>query len=346
MPYIGDFQQDSTGLVHKFSTRNTTGEASAFTFSTGCVIYKGADTTPSTAGITLTTTFDSIVGFNHVQVDLSSTAFYAAGLDYACMLTSGSVNSVDVSGETLFTFSIENRFSTEAAMDALGQYGVSTVTTGNLDTAVAGLPTTAELDTAVSGIPTTAELDTALASTQHKDNISTALASYGVSTVSSAVQLNIATTALETHGASTHTSTDVFDQSKNAFSTLGIVASIAAVPTTAELDTALASTQHKDNISTALQTYGGSTHTSTDINDEVLDVLTVDTFAEPAQGIPAATNTLSYKLGFIYKSLRNRKTATSTSINIYNDDTTTIDHKRVISESAGTYDEEEIVSGP
>jgi hypothetical protein len=84
----------------------------------------------------------------------------------------------------------------------------------------------------------------------------------------------------------------------------------------------------------------------TSVNVEVLDVLTVDTFAEPAQGAPLATTTILDKLGHLYKSLRNRKTATATQISIFNDDTTTIDHKRTISDNGTTYDEEEIVSGP
>jgi hypothetical protein len=84
----------------------------------------------------------------------------------------------------------------------------------------------------------------------------------------------------------------------------------------------------------------------TQVNAQVLDVLNTDTFAEPAQGIPAATTTLAYKIGFIYKTLRNKKTATATAINIFNDDTTTVDHKRTISDDATTYTEEEIVSGP
>ena len=82
------------------------------------------------------------------------------------------------------------------------------------------------------------------------------------------------------------------------------------------------------------------------INTEVLDVLNNDTFAEPAQGAPAATTTLVDKIGFLYKVLRNRKTSTSTTISIFNDDTTTVDHKRTISDNGTTYDEEEIVTGP
>lgn len=86
--------------------------------------------------------------------------------------------------------------------------------------------------------------------------------------------------------------------------------------------------------------------TAAQVNAEVLDVLNTDTFAEPAQGAPAATTTLVDKIGYLYKTLRNKKTATATTISIFNDDTTTVDHKRTISDDGTTYTEEEIVTGP
>jgi hypothetical protein len=82
------------------------------------------------------------------------------------------------------------------------------------------------------------------------------------------------------------------------------------------------------------------------VNTEVDNALNVTTYAEPAQGIPTATTTLVDKIGYLYKVLRNRKTATATLINIYNDNGTTVDHKRTISDDGTTYDEAEIVSGP
>lgn len=110
MSYIGDFTEDSTGLAHKFTTRNTTGAASAL--SSGLVdIYKGSSTTPTTAGVTLTSTFASVTGFNHIGIDLSSTTFYAANEEYFAMLSQGTVNSVPVAGEVVFSFSIENRYA-------------------------------------------------------------------------------------------------------------------------------------------------------------------------------------------------------------------------------------------
>ena len=74
--------------------------------------------------------------------------------------------------------------------------------------------------------------------------------------------------------------------------------------------------------------------------------LNVDTYAEPAQGTPAATATLVSKIGFLYKSWRNRKTQTSTQWNLFNDDAVTIDHKATVADDATTASKTEIATGP
>jgi len=84
----------------------------------------------------------------------------------------------------------------------------------------------------------------------------------------------------------------------------------------------------------------------TDVNNEVLDVVNVDTFAEPAQGTPAATTTLRDKIGFLYKFLRNRVTVSATEIDVYNDDAVTVDHKSSHSDDGATYDRGEFATGP
>jgi hypothetical protein len=84
----------------------------------------------------------------------------------------------------------------------------------------------------------------------------------------------------------------------------------------------------------------------TDVNTEVLDVLNVDTFAEPGQGAPSATTTLVGKLGYLYKFLRNKRTQTSTTLSIFNDDAATVDQKATVSDDGVTYTSGEIASGP
>lgn len=56
-----------------------------------------------------------------------------------------------------------------------------------------------------------------------------------------------------------------------------------------------------------------SSLTAADVNAEVVDALNVDTYAEPAPGVPGATISLAAKIGYLFSKLRNRKTFTSSS---------------------------------
>lgn len=99
------------------------------------------------------------------------------------------------------------------------------------------------------------------------------------------------------------------------------------------------------DVTTELQS-GLSTLTAAQVNTEMLDVLNVDTFAEPGQEAPPATTTLVKKLGWLYKAFRNRITQDSTTLKIYADDATTVDAKATTSDSGSLYDRNELVSGP
>ena len=72
----------------------------------------------------------------------------------------------------------------------------------------------------------------------------------------------------------------------------------------------------------------------------------MDTYAEPGQETPAATNTLVKKISYIFKFLRNKLETTATQIAVYNDDGTTVGHKSTISDDATTYTHGEIGTGP
>lgn len=82
------------------------------------------------------------------------------------------------------------------------------------------------------------------------------------------------------------------------------------------------------------------------VNTEVLDVLNVDTFAEIGQETPAATQTIRKMLAYMYKLSRNRLTSTSSTINVFNDDGTTVGQKSTHSNVSGTYDRGEFTTGP
>ncbi len=82
------------------------------------------------------------------------------------------------------------------------------------------------------------------------------------------------------------------------------------------------------------------------INAEVLDVLNVDTFAQPGQATPAATTSIRLMLAYLYKAWRNRTTQTATLYGLYNDDAATVDQKAVTSDDGTTFDRGEVSTGP
>jgi len=86
--------------------------------------------------------------------------------------------------------------------------------------------------------------------------------------------------------------------------------------------------------------------TPAQVNTEVVDCLNVDTYAEPGQEAPAATNTLVKKIGYLFKFLRNRISTIATTIKVYADDGTTVDQKSTISDDATTFERGEFGTGP
>lgn len=86
--------------------------------------------------------------------------------------------------------------------------------------------------------------------------------------------------------------------------------------------------------------------TASEINAEVVDALATDTYAEPGQGTPAATASLATKINYLYKNWRNRKTQTSTTFSLFNDDAVTVDQKATVSDNGTTAEKTEIATGP
>ena len=86
--------------------------------------------------------------------------------------------------------------------------------------------------------------------------------------------------------------------------------------------------------------------TAANVNAEVVDALNVDTYAEPGQGVPAATTSIAAKINYLYKVWRNKKTSNATTIEIYNDAGTVVDQKRTIAYVNPDYTEDETISGP
>ncbi len=147
--YLGDLAEDQF-LYFTFTTRNSSGVPTTLSGTPVLSVYKDNNTTQSTAGITLTADFDSVTGLNHVAIDLSADAFYETGADYSVVITTGTVDSASVVGETVATFSIENRFE-EVTLSAKTHTGATVPTVTDVTNQV-------EADvTAVSGDSTAAD---------------------------------------------------------------------------------------------------------------------------------------------------------------------------------------------
>jgi len=122
-----------------------------------------------------------------------------------------------------------------------------------------------------------------------------------------------------------------------SINTTGGAVDLVTTTTTATTATNLTNAPTNGDLTATMKT---SVTTSAD------NALNVTTYAEPIQGLPTETTTLVDKIGYLYKVLRNKKTATATEIQIFNDAGTIVDHKRTISDDATTYTEGKIATGP
>jgi hypothetical protein len=82
------------------------------------------------------------------------------------------------------------------------------------------------------------------------------------------------------------------------------------------------------------------------VNAEVVDALSTDTYAEPGQGAPAATASLKDKIGYLYKAWRNKVSQTDSTYSLYDDAGTTVDQKATTTDDGTTFSRTEIASGP
>jgi len=156
--YLGDYTEDYADLNFKFTSRTTTGVPTTLAGSPVISVYvsneDGTEKTSAEAYITLTVDFDSVTGVNHVKIDLSGDAFFAVAKDYQVVVTTGTVGGVSVVGETVATFSIENRFDEvdvtklngSAANAVLLSAAAGTMETGTVDNDVAPSATVFEAD--------------------------------------------------------------------------------------------------------------------------------------------------------------------------------------------------------
>lgn len=102
-----DYAKNSIIDFH-FNSRNTSGTPISFVDSPTIAIYKGNSNIESATDITFTTDFDSRVGFHHVRIQTSG-SFFDHNEDYTVIITSGTVDGINVSNEKIFEFSIDKQ---------------------------------------------------------------------------------------------------------------------------------------------------------------------------------------------------------------------------------------------
>lgn len=109
MSYHGDISLGDT-IDIKFTTRAfATGVPTTLAGTPVISAYPDNSITELTAGITLTVDFDTKTGLNNARVVATSGNGYAAGSNYALVITTGTVGGTSVVGEVVGSFSIAAR---------------------------------------------------------------------------------------------------------------------------------------------------------------------------------------------------------------------------------------------
>ncbi len=328
MSYIGDFRLGDT-FDTKFCTVTTTGAPTSLLGTPVVSAYVGNSLVQITAGITLTVDFDAVTGLNNVRVVASSGNGYATASNYQLVITTGTVGGTSVVGYVVAEFSIENR---SAVMPTTAPRTLDVSATGE-----------AGIDWANIGAPTTAQTLSGTTVNDLTTKTGYALSAAGVDAIWDDAQAGHVTAG--TFGLFLDT-------------TVSSRSSLTAAQVNAEVDSALDTAIPAVNVADSvndilldrvkpnLDVVVSTRATPAQVKTQVVDALNVDTYAEPAQGTPAATNTLANKLSFLYKYLRNRITVTATTISVFNDDALTVDHKSTHSDDGTTYDRGEFATGP
>jgi hypothetical protein len=128
MTYLGDYPRGET-ITHWVNFSGlTTGapiEPSALTL----VAYRGTSDTQFSTGISMTTLHDSVTGRMRVDVSTTSYALWIPGNNFGVMVGSvGTVDTVSVVGQTLFTFSIEKANDGRIAELSVSSYTTQVLT--------------------------------------------------------------------------------------------------------------------------------------------------------------------------------------------------------------------------
>lgn len=167
MKHLGDFDASSV-IYGKFTTyRPSTGASFTLGGTPALSVYKDNSTTQSTAGVTLTVDFDSVTGLHHFTIDTSADgSFYAAGSFFDIVITTGTVDSVSVTGSVVGSFTIRKNSALKPTT-AGRTLDVSAGGEAGLDWANVGSPTTT-VNLSATTIKTATDVETDTADIQSR----------------------------------------------------------------------------------------------------------------------------------------------------------------------------------
>lgn len=121
--YLGEFELGKR-IIFMFTTRASTGVPTVLAGSPVITIWQNSSTTgektSAVAGITLSVSFDGVVGLNLVEIDTEAetTGFFIEDRMYNVVITTGTVNSVSVVGEHVGTFLLKSAAAPAVAPSA------------------------------------------------------------------------------------------------------------------------------------------------------------------------------------------------------------------------------------
>lgn len=292
MSWHGDIKSgDSVDL--KFTTVDATGLPATLGGTPVVSAYEQNSLTQITAGITLTTDFDSVTGLNHVRIAATTGNGYEAGKDYQLVITTGTVDGNSVVGYVVGSFSVEHRAAFKKAAD------VETDTQdiqGRLPTALVG----GKMDSDAVALAGSTQSATDL-----KD-----FADAGYDPATNKVQ---GVVLVDTCTANTDMR--------------GTDSALLASSYTAPNNTGIASILEDTGTTLPAQISALNNLSAAQVNAEVLDVISVDTFSLPGQGAPPATPTFVEMASYNYKFFRNPKESDNTETRLFNDAGTVVDQK-------------------
>ncbi len=341
--YKGDFEEDSVVFIF-FDTFDKDGASvSPSTFTVSDIeVFKDDDLTQriTTDGITIDEDHDGSVGIHMIRLDTNNNTgdagFWVAQADYLVV-----VNAITIDTETVRfiagTFSIENRVTDIKRIrgDVVPQPAVTGVPDTNpthwADGAIpaqniTGVPEV-DITHQVGGLvptPTTTGIpDVNIQEWRH--NLVVTPNTVGVPLID---MIRIVGGLVPTP-----TTTGVLDVNVERWLDTLVTLSAGAPDVNIQStdDIALTTTQKAD------------------VNTEVLDVMSIDTLTEIAQGVPSATPTHRDALMLIYMALRNRLDVDTSGgtdhKEVYNDANVVIT-KKVLTDDGSTYREDKMITGP